>query len=100
MIGTTVLQYIHGPSTARILDARNKTFDSILADFRSGRGTRLILTGASPSQENMKGKTAVDLAQSETTMALLCPLHFAAGRGMLDNLVALVAKVRKTPYCI
>ena len=27
-------------------------------------------------------------------LILLCPLHYAAARGMLDNIVALVAKVR------
>lgn len=51
--------------------------------------------GASPNQDNAKGKTPVDLAQSETTLTLLCPLHYAAGAGMLDNIVALVANVRK-----
>lgn len=41
----------------------------------------------------MKGKTAIDLAKTETTLTLLCPLHYCAARGMLDNLVAEVAKV-------
>lgn len=50
-------------------------------------------SGASPTQENMKGSTAIDLAKTETTLTLLCPLHYCAARGMLDNLVAEVAKV-------
>lgn len=41
----------------------------------------------------MKGKTAIDLASTETTLTLLCPLHYCAARGMLDNLVSEVAKV-------
>lgn len=49
--------------------------------------------GASPNQENIKGKTPIDLAKTETTLTLLCPLHYAASRSMLDNLVSLVAKV-------
>lgn len=53
----------------------------------------LIISGASPTQENVKGSTAIDLAKTETTLTLLCPLHYSAARGMLDNLVAEVAKV-------
>lgn len=53
----------------------------------------LLYPGASPNQENVKGKTPIELAKSETTLTLLCPLHYAAERGMLDNLVSLVAKV-------
>ena len=41
----------------------------------------------------MKGRSALDLAKTETTLTLLCPLHYCAARGMLDNLVAEVAKV-------
>lgn len=47
----------------------------------------------------MKGRTAIDLAKTETTLTLLCPLHYSAARGMLDNLVAEVAKV-STGSCV
>lgn len=53
----------------------------------------VLCSGASPTQENMKGSTAIDLAKTETTLTLLCPLHYCAARGLLDNLVAEVAKV-------
>lgn len=52
-----------------------------------------LSAGASPTQENLKGLTAVDLARADTMLILLCPLHFAAARGLLDNIVSLVAKV-------
>ena len=45
----------------------------------------------------MKGRSALDLAKTETTLTLLCPLHYCAARGMLDNLVAEVAKVLIVP---
>lgn len=57
------------------------------------RMPHLADSGASPTQENVKGKTAIDLASSEMTFTLLCPLHYCAARGMLDNLVSEVAKV-------
>lgn len=50
-------------------------------------------SGASPTQENVKGRTAIQLAKTEMTLTLLCPLHYCAARGMLDNLVTEVAKV-------
>lgn len=46
----------------------------------------------------MKGKTAIDLASTEMTMTLLCPLHYCAAKGMLDNLVSEIAKVARQ-YC-
>lgn len=52
-----------------------------------------VRSGASPTQENMKGSTPIDLAKTETTLTLLSPLHYCAARGLLDNLVAEVAKV-------
>lgn len=55
--------------------------------------TPCCASGASPTQENVKGRTAIQLAKTEMTLTLLCPVHYCASRGMLDNLVAEVAKV-------
>lgn len=54
------------------------------------------LTGASTSQENVKGRTPIDVARTETTLNLLCPLHYAAKNNMLDHLGSLMAKVGRT----
>ena len=68
-------------------------FDSLVDLFCAFCRRLLLCSGASPTQENMKGSTAIDLAKTETTLTLLCPLHYCAARGLLDNLVAEVAKV-------
>ncbi|CAM9130053.1 unnamed protein product [Scytosiphon promiscuus] len=67
-----------------------------LAAFNKEEGVVAVLmrAGASPTQENVKGRTAIQLAKTDMTLTLLCPLHYCASRGMLDNLVAEVAKGR------
>ncbi|CBN78313.1 conserved unknown protein [Ectocarpus siliculosus] len=67
-----------------------------LAAYHGQEGVIAVLmrAGASPTLENMKGSTPVMLAKTDTALTLLCPLHYCAARGMLDNLVAEVAKGR------